>query len=260
MKFLRNKKNRRLETHGIPEDHYTFAGEIPWCETFRKSGMTNVEFEIDHRTKRVKRTELVFKRKGKTISGKEEGRILKEVRQILNKKKDMESNIERLLKKERITCKVVDKFEEYKEPIKKTFKVLIPVCQNNWESYHSGANLGQHSVTPAKELGLALGLNIGLPSWDLYDYKWERGSITTGYGEPWESRQNFTYLRKDLLDKFLETKRLALIWELWGERFAYFEMGNKPNDVYIEHYYKDFSQIYIYENSKILEMKRQISK
>jgi len=201
----KNTKHRRLITPGIPEDHYTFAGEVPWCETFRENGNTNMEFRIDEKIKKV------------------------------------------------------NKFEEYKEPLIKKVTVLIPVCQNDWESYHNGVNLGQHSVVPAKELASTLFLNIALPSWDLYDSNWKRASITTRFGQPWGTSHNLTYLRKDLLDKYLKTKKLALFWELWGERRAYFYMDQKPKDIDIEVSYRKFSQVYIYENSKILDIEGRIA-
>jgi len=31
----------------IPEDYYTYAGEIPWCETFPPNGTTKIEFTVD---------------------------------------------------------------------------------------------------------------------------------------------------------------------------------------------------------------------
>jgi len=35
----------------IPEDYYTYAGEIPWCETFPHNGTTKIEFVVDNNSR-----------------------------------------------------------------------------------------------------------------------------------------------------------------------------------------------------------------
>jgi len=57
------KKNSRVRIPSVPEDYYTYAGEIPWCDTFPNNG--NDEMELVVKTKReirrvTKRTESGF--------------------------------------------------------------------------------------------------------------------------------------------------------------------------------------------------------
>lgn len=46
------KKQIPKEQLHMPEDHYTYAGEIPWCDTFSYNGQTELEFVIS--TKKMK--------------------------------------------------------------------------------------------------------------------------------------------------------------------------------------------------------------
>ena len=106
--------------------------------------------------------------------------------------------------------------------------MLIPTRENNWESYHSGVNPGQNTIVPAREISESLGLWINLPSWDMYDHQGKRATITIEWGEEWVNRHSFTYIRKDLLDKFLKQQNMALIWAIWGEREIYFSGKDLP--------------------------------
>jgi hypothetical protein len=50
-KLFESLKNQNLGGRwlpDIPEDYYTYAGEIPWCETFPLNGITEIEFGVDN--------------------------------------------------------------------------------------------------------------------------------------------------------------------------------------------------------------------
>lgn len=122
---------------------------------------------------------------------------------------------ERVLQDEGVTVEA--------EVVKGEYSTLKPVREVPWEDYHSGANPGQSVAVPARELAESLGLWIKLATWDLYDREGQRASIATEWEPSWRSKQRFTYLRQDLLDKFLAERGLALAWAAWGERSVRFE-------------------------------------
>lgn len=192
----------------IPEDHYTFAGETPWGDTFPLNEMSEVHFQIEQRIRKVPQTKVHLREK---------------------------------------------RTSEFLNPLTKKFPILIPVRQNSWESYHSGVNPHQSAVIPARELAEALGLWIHLPSWDLYDIKGKRASISIDCRESWRTRQQLTYLRQDLLEQFLEMKKMVLLWGIWGEREVRFRKNELSQDF---HPYKGFQQIYRYGEGKIVFLDR----
>lgn len=192
----------------IPEDHYTFAGETPWGDTFPLNEMSEVHFQIEQRIRKVPQTKVHLREK---------------------------------------------RTSESLNPLTKKFPILIPVRQNSWESYHSGVNPHQSAVIPARELAEALGLWIHLPSWDLYDIKGKRASISIDCRESWRTRQQLTYLRQDLLEQFLEMKKMVLLWGIWGEREVRFRKNELSQDF---HPYKGFQQIYRYGEGKIVFLDR----
>jgi len=239
----------------IPEDYYTFAGEVPWGETFSENGRTCVEFTIGHMINKVKQPRFIFRKKGKEIPGYELSSILRKVTTPSEDKDKFESEISKVFEEEKITLEKTEVVVDQKKPILEGFDILIPVRKNNWESYHSATNPGQHSVIPAKEIALTLCLKIGLPNWDLYDSDWKRASITTAWGESWQNNNTFCYLRQDLLDKYLKEQKMKLVWALWGEREARFDFDERNSATpAIDEYSKVFSKIYVYENGKILNI------
>lgn len=135
----------------IPEDYYTYAGEIPWCETFPHNGTIEIEFVVDNNTR---------------IS----------------------------------------------------FEVLIPVRYYNWESYHSVLNNASPAMVPAKELAEDLDLCSQPQTFDLYEKNGKLASITLRWGEPWQTEHRLTYLRRDLLERYLKENDMKLVWAIWGER------------------------------------------
>ena len=129
-------------------------------------------------------------------------------------------------------------------------QTLIPIRDNCWESYHSGANPRRGVATLGRELTETLECWIKLPSWDMFDRQGRRATFVTDWGEPWLTQQSCLYLRQDLLDKYLKIKRLDLVWAVWGEReIRYSRDGvHTSNDTEDVPRYKIYQQVFSYKN------------
>ncbi len=186
--FVTRLEKQNLSGRWLPEkpgDYYTFAGETAWSDTFPHNGLDELHFDT-HKTRLVKRRIPGF-----DFVNKEDGTVI------------WTSKSQTQTVRERIT---------------RNLKALIPVRDNNWESYHSGANAGKRGVVLAKELAGKLGCWIKLPSWDMYDQQGRRATICTWWGEPWLTQQHCLFIRLDLLELYLKTSQMSLVWAIWGER------------------------------------------
>lgn len=54
--------------------------------------------------------------------------------------------------------------------------------------------------------------------YDLFDQEGRHASISLEYGGQFSDRQEFTYIRKDLLDRYLAESKQRLAWAVYGER------------------------------------------
>lgn len=100
----------------------------------------------------------------------------------------------------------------------KGISVTIPVQRYRWESYHSQLNPNGGTEFPSSELCEALGLSYRAGQWGLHDAH-GIASLYREVGEDdKEAHGHLSYLRADLLDRYLATTGKALIWLVWGER------------------------------------------
>lgn len=250
IRLLVKQRLGNLHLPESPEDYYTFAGEIPWCETFPKNGFTDLELVAGHKKKRI--PELRFYRKTKRLDEGETKALFEKLGPAL-KKRDRDMAVREILESEGVTLREIKTWSAHGETIYKKLPVLLPVRENNWESYHSGANPGQHTTIPAREISEAFGLSISLPHWDMHDAKGETASISIKWGDSWQTGHNLCYLRKDILDRLLKKKQMRLIWAFWGER----EMRTGSESSYqqkkeIKHRHKRFQRIYYYKNGRVI--------
>ncbi|MFH0824331.1 MAG: hypothetical protein V2B18_16385, partial [Pseudomonadota bacterium] len=234
----------------VPEDYYTFAGEIPWCETFPRNGFKELELVAGHKKKRIH--ELRFYRNRKRLDEGETKALLEKIGPARNKKNRDEA-VREVLESEAVTFREIKMLSAGEEPIYKKFPVLLPVRESNWESYHSGANPGQHVTIPAREIAEALELSIHLPHWDMRDGKGETASISIKWGDRWKTEHSFCYLRKGILDQFLKQKGLKLVWAFWGQREIMLgsEILNRRNTG-IKPGHKKFQRIYYYRDGRVV--------
>lgn len=100
----------------------------------------------------------------------------------------------------------------------KGISVAIPVQQYRWESYHSQLNPNGGTELPSTELCEALGLSYRAGQWDLHDAQGVASLYREVGEDDKEAHGHLSYLRADLLDRYLAATGKALIWLVWGER------------------------------------------
>lgn len=219
----------------IPEDYRTYAGEIPWSDTFSTNGWEEYSFEIEKDIVLHEQSELL--RDGEPISLYEEFQfwhsephlIEKEDEEIL-KARLSEQNLE-------IDIKMV----EVEQPKYQQFEALVPVRDNCWEESCSAANPHRSIAIPAREIADSLNLYGHPQSFDLFEkVNGKRASISFRDGEIWGNVQHFTYLRQDLLERFLNELGGELIWIIWGNRR---KVSQNPDDPY-----ENFHEVKIYRD------------
>ena len=231
----KQKEVNRNTIASVPEDHFTYAGEIPWCDTYQENGWEEVSFEIG--SVLVPKEPPVFLRNGEPISDTElyefwdsimdfvEEEDLEEIEAQLNERlQPAQSGVAHILEEieaqlnERgleLTIETI----EIEQPEHRTFNMLVPVRDNSWSDSQSAVVPDRSVETPSKQIAKTLDLCGQPQSFDFFEKKnGRRASITFRYGEKWGEMQYFTYLREDLLQRYLKDIDGELIWVIWGEQ------------------------------------------
>ncbi|MEW4305588.1 hypothetical protein [Rossellomorea marisflavi] len=241
----------------VPTDYYVYGGEIPWSNTYNKNKKIELEFVTDKVKEPVQVERKVLVKDGKKLTAAEEREFMD--RLIEEERIDFISplllGIEVLTKEEveleaygmKLEKEIVEKVtvKEQKERV----HVLLPVRENNWEENKSAIIPSRNVATPCKEITDALKL-VGQPqTFNLYERNGSKASITVAFGNTYRDKQQYTYLRKDLLDEFLEKEGYQLVWGLWGEK----EIPYK-NKEFRESFHKrygdirkDFQEVLVYQ-------------
>jgi len=238
----------------LPELFYTFAGETAWADSFPPYSRWDVHFEAGKEKKKVEGKEFHIYRDGQKLNEDQTHQIFDQIYEIKGKgaRRRQTELISNLVEKHKLTIKLETTYHELEEPVTKKFRVLIPICESLWESYHSLVNPGQAAVVPSRELVDACGLWIHLPSWDMYDANGIRATITCQWKPSWGNRQSFMYIRQDLLDTFIKSKRLSFFWIVRGERqrrYSEEEMVLARKEDFTP--YKYYRQIYFYDGGQV---------
>ena len=233
VKILKNQE--KIDGHSIPsypEDHRTFAGEIPWCNTYPPNGWEEFEFLIG--TVSVPTEQVKFLRNGEVISYREEFEIRGLITDLTKNEDEerletlLEERLETLLNERNLELKLKTVETEKREH--KKFEVLVPVGKNYWEESCSVVVPDRTIILPAREITEYLCLYGQPQSFDLFEKEnGKRALITFRYGEKWGSTQHFTYLRQDLLERYLAEIGGELIWVTWGNRRL---VSENPDDPY----------------------------
>ncbi len=225
-KFLRNKNKIIVAGRSLPEiedDIYTFAGEIPWCETFPYTKYPKTITIPVGRTKKkvpIKKGWILLVEALQKISKRKKqandiSTIIQKINSKLNKKDQLDHDDLSNLPKEKDFQRgyMIQEFKKIE-----TIDVEVPVRNFGWESYHSTVNYGQNAYVPSRELAMNLGLYIKPQSFDMLDKNGKNASITLQCGDQWHTTHELVYLRKDLLDNYLKRKNKQFVWIIWGER------------------------------------------
>lgn len=215
----------------IPEDHYTYAGEIPWCVTYAHNGLDELQFIIDTRIVEEIVEKEILCRDNIALPREEADAFWASLSDKLFRSwtpggtlmftlagtdgKEVLENALRASNLKLMTKKVAMQREE---DIYDKYEVLIPVKINCWADSTSTVNHGRAISIPAREITDHLDLCSQPQTFDLFEKNGKRASMTFKYGKVYGDSQNFMYLRKDLLDRYLSDTDSRLVWAIWGER------------------------------------------
>ncbi len=210
------KRQENIDGHTvpyIPEDYRTYAGEIPWCDTYPANNWQ--EFSLLVRKYTIPKKHFEILHDGEPISLLGEIKLRNNIRNLIEK--GDKKRLKELLKEKKleITFETVDeeKFEH------KDFEILVPIRDNVWEESNSAANPRRSIALPTREISDCLNLYKKPQCFDFFEKNSNRlASISFEYGDIWSNPQSFTYLRRDLLERFLAEIGGELIWVIWGNR------------------------------------------
>lgn len=125
-----------------------------------------------------------------------------------------------------------DKVEVTKQ-LKKKFKILLPVMEFAFSS-ESSANYPGHRTVISKELFKELELINQPDTFNLKDSNNRLASQEINYIQDYDNKHNLVYLRKDLLDNFLNSHNYTLVWGIWGERNFSLDNIDNMRDLHAE--------------------------
>jgi hypothetical protein len=175
-----------------PSFHYTFVGEAGWADTYPACGAAKMSFQVGQKTVRRKRGPLDDFIGAGSVASRDA------VPQTANERRS--------------------KYVTFEQPICRTVRVTIPVVDNRWESYHTVTNSGDCPALLGREVCTTLNLHVDPRTSEFYDSSGKLASLVIKGDPPLNASQEFIFLRKDLYDEFLRTKRMRSVWLVWGER------------------------------------------
>ena len=197
--YMKKKKQGDGRNTNIPDaesDYYTYAGEIPWCETFPK-----IEYPQT----------MEFRMNDKKIVKKKITVVIPSF--FSDKKKKVGEPSTTSIEQE-----ILDYEEMGRRGIIKKISVMVPVRNFSWESYHSKLNQAGGATVVNKEIAYWLKLHIEPQGFSLFDKQGKQASFSIKHGSTWTNGHSLVYLREDLLRKYLEKNDKCLVWLIWGER------------------------------------------
>lgn len=212
--FLEKLANQSLGGRWLPEKPsvtYTFGGEIPWCATYPKNGLTKFSFIENERTVKVQKKRMELFLDDKPLA---ESQINLLRRRLIDDDPEFpDAAIEKIEARE-----MPFETEEIQHD-NTQFEAFIPVCDFGWEGYQTSASNCGHAVTLAREIADDLDLVNRPQEFDLFKKDGERASLNVSdHSGDFNNHQSFFFISERLLKQYLEKNDLALIWAIWGER------------------------------------------
>lgn len=219
--FLDHLSHQYLGGRWLPEKPdviYTFAGEIPWCDTFPKNGPSEFSFVTREEPVKVKRTQPELYLDGEKLGWTQIDLIRRRVFGDTTGETEEQLHLSDEDLKHIEVRQVPVEVEEVKKEYAK-FNTLIPVCDFGWEGYQTAASDAGHATTLAKEITSYLEL-IGQPqTFDLFTKGGVKATFNiSDQSNNFNNHQSMFFIREGLLKTYLEKNDLALIWAIWGER------------------------------------------
>ena len=173
------------------EDHYTYAGEVPWSRKFGahlrdRTGAPRRQLRSVFNGWRQTGTQTI------SIAGRE----------------PFLSPVGRTVPGPRIE---------------------FPAYESGWESYHSVTTPGYGAIWPAPAVCDALELKARDRKFDLHDSSGAIASLFRASRGNRDTSFKLVYLREDLLQRYLTITKQRLAWAVWGERQFHHE--HRPRGV-----------------------------
>ncbi|WP_263808612.1 hypothetical protein [Salinibacter sp.] len=234
--------NRVHEVNAAPSRNYTFAGEVPWADTFPENSEIKVGEVHNRRTYSIERKEEVS-----SITFQVPESVSEDNESCEREYDNVEGSDEQVGLTE-LEFEIPTR-REWKIECKTYTRVLVPIWRNEWEDYHNEINQGARGDVPARQLTDALGLVSQPQTYDLYDPSGRRASVATHleseHNEVKRS-QRFLFIRKDLLDRYLKkTDQELLIWVAGERQYSVKTFSEKRRDDNAEEgpFRETFSQV-----------------
>lgn len=240
-----------------PTSPYTFAGEVPWNETWPPTEPDSLEFTMGRTMEIQSHKRFVAYQSGRRLSDKDsDARFNQMVRDLGH-----DFSVDKLaayLSTHKLNLKQVVTQKKIKVPRRFVVRAENTVRQLLWESYHSSVSGMRNPTLPSRQLCDSAQLTIVVPDWEFVDPTGRNGILITKYGEQYGPGQEFTYIRQDLLDMYLKRRRAVLVWSISGERRVLFkdDVGEFREPPRSENIYRAFYMLYYYDNGRIVPFTR----
>lgn len=219
--FLNHLYHQDLGGRWLPEKPAvinTFAGEIPWCDTFPTNGQSEFSFVTREETVRVQMIQRELYLDGEKLGWTQidliRRRVFGDATGGTEEQQHLSDEDLKRIEVREVPVEVDEVKQEYA-----TFNALIPVCDFGWEGYQTVASEAGHATTLAKEIASDLKL-IGQPqTFDLFTTEGVKATLNVSdQSNDFNNHQSMFFIREDLLKTYLEKNNLSLIWAIWGER------------------------------------------
>ena len=232
------KDLEKIDGHTVPstlDDHCTYAGEIPWCDTYPESNWE--ELRVETESLLVPQEQLDLLRNGKPASEDDLYELCDNIADLIGTEDfddislryfgDITSIVDLIERDDWETIEAQLHEQDFELTIKtvnveqkeyRIFKVLVPVRGSTWSDSQSAAVPGRSVEIPSKQIAETFSLCGQPQSFDLFEKDGRRASMTFRWGEGWGKKQDFAYLRSDLLERYLTKIDGELIWVIWGEQ------------------------------------------
>ncbi len=200
-----------------------FAGEMSLMPEMCHSNWRDLSFTIEKRTEIIKPGDPEY-RNAMPIMKFHLKKRARELRGITEGEDDDATTAKSLQSYERDVYVTED------------FEILLPVMDYAWEKGDSVNEVGNGQML-SSELISDLALEGRKQTFDLFDIDNKKAAITIRYGDSYyENFEEFVFIRKDLLDKFLSANGYKMIWVLWGERrLSNYEGPDTHRDFFAKH-------------------------
>lgn len=220
-------QENRLDATDIPEVHYTYAGEIPWCETYPPTEPSEITLIMGEKTVASKKVELDFVCNGESMSGAELSESMSEYFRGASaspeaRDDDAEAGtLVRALQERGIELVEREVTVEEKRPDMEPRRMTMPVNRHSFSGDRGDVTPDFSAYVPARQIADSLGLTNRPQTYDLFDADGRRASVTGRYGGEFSNMQEFAFIRKDLLDRYLANSGQRFAWVTYGERALY---------------------------------------